>query len=234
MPQVNLPSFYEDESYKSTQEKLSGLGTGLISGDIPEYYKGIGESGGEQYQDMLRGVTGDITREVTEDVARRRGRGGAGTYSIAKNVGDISSRLGYSDLLRSLKGRESLLQSGIGTLEGVGSRGLQYGGQQNQFSLNKAGLEFRMNEAEEARKDQEENAWMDFLSSGIGAVGNIIGMRMTGGLSSESSQKTTPSKSSSVSSQETTPSTSSNVSSQKTTPSTSSNSGYWNQDYSWL
>ena len=178
---ANLPSFYTDQYYTGAQETLDPLGKNILAGEIPDYYSGIGKSNSEEFQNMLAMINRDVKTGVTESNARMGVRGGRGGEAVAKAVGDVGTKMRYSDYLRSLEGKEFLFGQGRGITEGVRSAGLSYGGQQNQFNLNTAQMEMQQEQYEDQMKQEEDKAWMEMLSAGIGAAGNIAGMAFMGG-----------------------------------------------------
>jgi len=180
---ANIPSFYTDPKFTGAQDTLAPLGENILKGDIPDYYSGIGKSNSEEFQNMLAMINRDVKTGVTESNARMGVRGGRGGEAVAKAVGDVGTKMRYSDYLRSLEGKEFLFGQGRGITEGVRNAGLSFGGQQNQFNLNTAQMEMQQEQYQQQLKQQEDNAWMEMLSAGIGAAGNIVGMGMLGGFS---------------------------------------------------
>lgn len=177
---LNLPSYYQSEWYTKPQKRLYDYSSGLLEGNIPDYYKGIGETGGAELQGMMDLLGRDISKNVTEDMARRNvGSGGAGLSAIAKATADAGTQLRWQDFLRSMQGKQYLLGAGLETMSGVRGAGLQEQGMQNQFNLNKAGMEFNVNKYndEQARADEASKGalWGDILGAGIGAAGTIAG-----------------------------------------------------------
>jgi len=173
---MNLPSFYTDEFFNKSQKDLYGLGNNILSGDLPDYYKGIGESNSPEFQSVLKGANTDISRAITENAAKRGSRGGRSL--IGRAVADNTSKMRYQDLIDSISRKQGLLNTGTNIVSGVGDKALSYGGQQNQFNISKAQLEFQQEQAEAAKKSAKKKMWTDMLSAGIGAVGNIYGVGM--------------------------------------------------------
>ncbi len=178
---INLPSYFESPDFRRSQDILSPVGEQLLTGDIPEFLSPISQAGSPEFEKMLALLTRDVKTGVTEDLARRGTRGARGADITGRAVGDVSTKLRYQDLLRSLKGREFLFGQGRGITEGVRGAGLTEGGQRNVFGLQSAQLQYQSDEDERRREQEEENAWMDLLSTGIGAAGNIAGMAFLGG-----------------------------------------------------
>lgn len=180
---INVPDFYTDPYYKKSQEELFPLGAGILKGEIPEYYEEIGEFGGEAFEGMLDLLQRDVSKGVTEDLARRKVRGARGSDIVSKAMGDISTKLRWEDYRKSIEGKKFLFSGGKAITEGVRSAGLSFGGQKNQFNLQKAGLEFDIEKQEEASKQAEDAMWSDIFSSVIGAAGTVAGMGMLGSAS---------------------------------------------------
>lgn len=183
--QLNLPSYYTSEYYSKPQKELYGFGSGLLKGDIPSYYKSIGEYGGKELESILQSTRGDITGAVSEDIARRNvGGGGVGTAAIAQAMAGVTPQLRWNDYLRSLEGKQYLMGAGIDTLSGVRSAGLSEMGQQNQFNMNTANLEADIaqynNALEQQEKARKSSQWSNILSSGLGALGTVAGMYLGG------------------------------------------------------
>ena len=173
-----MPEFYEDPYYGKTQDFLFPYGTNILKGDIPEYYKGIGESGGKEFEDMLGLTKRDVTRGVTEDFARRKVRGARGTDVIARAMGDIGKTLRWEDYSRALKGKEFLFTQGRGITEGVRSSALENQRQRNQYALGITG----MTEAENRAKEAMASGTASSATSGIGtAIGSIDWSSIFGG-----------------------------------------------------
>lgn len=168
-----LPEFYTDPKFAETQEFLAPYGMDILRGDIPDYWAPIGRWGGKELEDILALTQRDVTRGVTEDIARRKVRGARGAGIISRAMGDITKKLRWEDYSRGLKGREFLFGQGRGITEGVRAAGLEFGGQRNIFALKQAELE----QAEKARKSA---MWSKILSSAIGAAGTVGGMMIGG------------------------------------------------------
>ena len=187
---MNIPSYYSSKYYEDAQKNLMPYGQGLLQGNVPEYYKGIGEYGGPLLDEYTRRVERDVSRGVTEDLARRGIRGERGAGIIAGKVGDISSALNWQDYVRAMTGRENLMKTGLGVMGDVRSAGLSESSLRNEYGLNKARLELSDEQfqeqmawqKEQQEQQQEQAMWDSLLSGGIGAIGNVVGMGMLGGL----------------------------------------------------
>jgi len=133
---IDMPTYQQSPYYKESQDILSGLGKNILSGNIPEYYRGIGEFGGTEFQNLLNLTNRDITRGVNEDIVRRGVTGGGvGTSAIAKAIADSSIKARFEDYSRSMEGRKALLGAGIDVMGGTRAAGLQEANMANLFGL---------------------------------------------------------------------------------------------------
>lgn len=172
---IDVPDFYTDPKFEESQEFLFPYGKDILQGRPDPYFAPIGEIGGETFEDYMASIRGDVTRGVTEDLARRKVRGMRGGDIISKAMGKITPALKWEEMLRGLKGREFLFTQGRGITEGVRSAGLEFGRQKSAFGLQKAGLEFNIEKQaradEAAEKAAKDKMWTDIISSVIGGVG---------------------------------------------------------------
>lgn len=175
-----LPSFYEDPYFQKTQGDLYKLGTDFVGGKIPDYYKSIGEVGGPEFQDVLRLNNADIQRNALETAAKTGSRGGAAQSSISKATADMTTKLRWADVLRAMQGRAGFLNTGVNALTGVRNAGLNFGGQKNQFNLNRYGLEMDQVKTQAAEDAQDDSMWSDILSGVLGTAGTIGGFMLGG------------------------------------------------------
>ena len=116
----NVPDLYEDPYYKKTQEKLYDTGSDLLRGKPNDYYKQIGEYGGQEFENVLGLLKRDVSTGVNEDLVRRGvGRGGIGATAKARAIGDISTKTRYADYERAMAGRGQFLDIGSKMLSDV-------------------------------------------------------------------------------------------------------------------
>ncbi len=167
--------YYLDPYYGSSQETLSGFGTNLLQGTPNDYYKPIGEIGGQMFEDVLAKGKRDISRSVTEDFARRNVRGARASNVIAKQVGDFSIDARFADMTRALEGRGFLMEQGVGALGGVRSAALTQGGQRNTFNLNQQRIDLEREKFAYSQDADKAGMWSDILGSAIGAGADIYG-----------------------------------------------------------
>lgn len=174
-----LPNWQEDPYYKKTQDQLYSQGTDLMSGNIPEYYKPIGEYGSKEFEDLMRLVERDTTRNVQETAARRGQTGGNVDTAVAKAVADARAPLAYQDMVRALSGREMFLKTGDALVSDVRQGALTNQGQQNQFNISRAGIALNAltGGANTQNTSSAANAaqYSDILSSIGGGVGTLAG-----------------------------------------------------------
>jgi len=138
-----LPDFFEDPEFKRQQKFLGDFGIDVLGGKVPEFFRGIGEAGSPEFENLLRQGTGDITRGITETAALTgRGRGGGVSSQVGKEVGRFSTEARFNDLLRAMEGKKFLFQQGRGISEGTRSAGFAEESSRNQFALNRSKLDF--------------------------------------------------------------------------------------------
>lgn len=170
---IKLPDFYEDPYYGKTQDLLYGLGSGLLEGNVPDYYSAIGESGSDEFEAVLQAAIGDVQKAGMESAARLGQRGGSVAESISENVGNLTAQLRYQDLLNAIAGKKYLLSTGINTTGGVRSSALDYMNLKNQFELAKVGLSMDLDRYSHAYDLAESQQLADTVSSGIGSIANL-------------------------------------------------------------
>ena len=174
MPEI--PKYYQSPYYEQTQKPLLETGAGLLRGDVPDYYKPIGESGGTEFENMMRSIRGGISTSVDEDLARRNvGRGGLGASATAEAMGRVTPGLRYEDYSRAIKGRQGLLSAGVGMLTGVRGAGMEEAGARGRYDWNVYGAQVSEERERERREREEMTMWTDMISSGFGAAGTIAG-----------------------------------------------------------
>lgn len=173
--EMQVPEFEEDPLFREKLDYIDEFTKGILEGDLPEYYKPIGEFGGEEFENMLGMTNRDIQRGVTEDAARRGSRGGAASTAIARATGDASTQARYADYTRAIENRKSLLGTGLQGQQYVAGGAFDFMGLKNQYNLNKFGIESNL-------QAQEDAAQGDFLgsllSAGVTAAGLFTGNPM--------------------------------------------------------
>lgn len=148
LEKFKLPEFFEDPEFKKMQEFLSDFGINILKGDIPEFFRPLGETGSKEFEDVLALTKRDIQESALETAAiTGRGRGGSVPSTVARAVGDASTQARYADFLRAMEGKGFLFQQGRGITEGVRGAGLASQGQRNIFNLGTAGLDLKQRAA---------------------------------------------------------------------------------------
>ena len=174
--QVSIPSFYEDPYYGKSQKKLFNFGSKGLEGEFPDYYKIIGEYDSKQFEDLLGLVQRDTARSVDEQLVRQNiSRSGLGASVLAKTMGDVTKQARYADFMRAIEGRKGLLNTSVGTVEGVRAGALTNQGQRNQFNLGATGLRLNQAGAIDAASQNSQNLFSELLSAGLSTAGTIAG-----------------------------------------------------------
>jgi hypothetical protein len=168
---LDLAPFYTDPLYSAGQSQLYDFGSNLLSGDIPSYYKAIGETGSKEFEDMLALTTRDTTKAVNENLVRRGiSRGGLGASISAKTTADTSTKLRWQDYARALQGKQYLMSAGLNTIGNVTSNALSYGGQKNQYNLSSAELALGVQKANQEAAAKRNAMWSQIATSAIGLI----------------------------------------------------------------
>jgi len=161
----------EDPLYTKSQEELSALGSGLLKGEVPEYYKAIGESGSSEFEKKLAQTTRDIQQSALNASAASGGlRGGNLAAIAAKTTGDATTNLRYADYGRALEGKQNLLTLGANISSGVRDAASGNQAQQNNLNYAKAGAYNQLDFAKAQAKSNEVAGYGSALTSLIGGA----------------------------------------------------------------
>ena len=177
----------EDSLYTKSQKELSDLGSGLLKGEVPDYYKSIGESGGSEFEKMLAQTTRDIQKSAMESSAASGGlRGGNLAALTAGTLADADTQLRYADYERALGGKQYLLGLGADVSSGVRSAAAGNQDAQNSLNYSKAGAYNQLDFSRAQAKSNEMAGYGSALSSLIGGVaGAAGGQQSSGGMLSQ-------------------------------------------------
>jgi hypothetical protein len=169
---LKVPEWWEDPNYRQTQDFLQPLGMDILGGKIPDYYKPIGEFGGDEFEKYLALTNRDISLGASEAMARSgRARGGALPAVTSQLIADNTTKARYADFERALKGRAGLFDAGVGITEGVRGAGLTNQAQKNTFNL------------ESFDKAMQQAEYMDtYESEHAKNKGQMIGTILGGGV----------------------------------------------------
>jgi hypothetical protein len=175
-----IPAWADDPLFGKTQDELYDFGSNLLAGKPNDYYKSIGETGGQAFEDVVRMTNRDIERSALELAAKTGAPGGAVLSAVSKATADVTKQLRWEDLVRANEGKVRLLGAGLDTVGGVSGRSLQYMGAKNNYALGKAQIESsqasQQAELDAKNKAAKTSMWSNILSSAVGAASNIYGM----------------------------------------------------------
>lgn len=188
---IALPKEVTDPLYTSSQAGLDKLGSGLLTGDVPDYYKSIGDFNSPQFQAMLNSVKGQVM-QGSQEASAINGTGRSGVAVTASNnaLNSIVPQLSYEDYTRALQGRGALLNTGIGVEQGV--RGSAQDQQQFDTNFNQTLYNDQIHQAgliDDYKKQaaQAQGAFYGNIATLIGGqdVGNLVsgGMNSANGVS---------------------------------------------------
>ncbi len=165
-----LPEFEEDKDYRETQDFLKTLGIDILSGDIPEYYSAIGESGSKEFEDYLGLLKGDVQSSVEASAAATGRTGGVVASQTAEKVGKLSTEARFNDYMRALQGKQSLLNTGKSITEGVRGAGQHQQAQKNEFGLKRSSLDLSKRLGLDEQDAAQGDALGKMLEMGLGAA----------------------------------------------------------------
>lgn len=179
---IALPKFVTDPLYTSSQSGLNELGTGLIEGNIPDYYKPIGDFNSPQFQAMLNSVKGQVMQQSQEaNAIAGTGRSGVGITASNNALNQILPQLSYADYTRALQGRGALLETGINTQQGVRESARQHGMDETNFNQtlfqDQTGLAGLI---DAYKKDASSSIGKTFGTIGGGLLGGVAGFALGG------------------------------------------------------
>lgn len=176
---IPLPKEVTDPLYTSSQSSLNQIGSGLLSGNIPDYYKSIGDFDSPQFQAMLNSVKGQIMQGSQESSAiNGTGRSGVATTASNNALNQVVPQLTYQDYLRAMQGRGALLDTGINTETGV--RGSAQNQQQFDTNFNQTLWQDQM--AQAGAIDQYKKQASQAQGSLYGTLGGLALGAVSGGL----------------------------------------------------
>lgn len=176
----DVPDWQDDPLYGKTQSNLYDFGSNLLAGKPNDYYKSIGETGGDAFEDMIRMSNRDIEQSGLNMAAKTGAPGGAVLSATSKATADNTTKLRWADFLRANEGKATLLGAGLDTVGGVRDSSLNYMGAKNNYALGKSELESgqasKQAELDANNKARKSSMWSNILSSAVGAASNLYGM----------------------------------------------------------
>lgn len=178
-----FPEEYEvQDDYTETQSYLKELGYDLLEGDIPDYYKPIGETGGPEFEAVVdRGIT-DISRSIWDDIAAKGiSRGGVGTTAIGQSVAPFVQNMRMQDWTRAMNSRAGFFDTGVGITENARTSALNMTNMQNTWNLNRFNSLLGRGQADTnlqaTQASNRSSMWGEMASSAMGAAGTYFGMK---------------------------------------------------------
>lgn len=177
---ISLPGYFRDPLVDKSQNDLFNLGTDLLHGDIPSYYRPIGEVGGSELENLIALTGKNVNEKLLSNAARVGNRGPIKSAPTA--LGEVETKLRYEDLLRAMEGRKFFFNTGNDMISGVRGAGLNRESNINSYELNKTRLAMEQDQFErnlaEKKKAEKAALYRSILSSGIGVAGNLYGIGM--------------------------------------------------------
>jgi len=166
--------FQADPYYNQAQSKLFPFYSNMLEGNIPEYYKSLGEWNSPELENIIGLGVRDTSKAVSEGLTRRGiSRGGIGLASTAPAIADMTTNLRFNSLQNAQANRMKFLGIGSQGLETVGNMALANQAQMNNLGFDMARLNWQNDLTQQAN---DEAMWGNLASSGIGIAGNIYGI----------------------------------------------------------
>lgn len=183
---INLPQNVTDPLYTSSQASLDKVGSGLLTGDVPDYYKSIGDFDSPQFQAMLNSVKGQVMQGSQEASAiNGTGRSGVGVTASNNALNSILPQLSYQDYTRAVAGRGALLDTGINTEQGVRASAQNQQQFDSNFNQTLFGDQVNLASLIDNYKKQASQAQGAFYGNvGTALFGQDVGSLVSGGMDS--------------------------------------------------
>lgn len=169
-----IPQFKTDPYYTSSQDTLDKFSKDLLSGNLNDYYKPLGQPGSNEFKSMLDSVTKNIQGSVTNSMAnagtlRSGGVGAATSDALAQYIPQLS----YQDYLQAMNNRMSFMDKGLSTQQNINTNSRNQEGMVNNYNLAKGQFDFNFDQ--NAAKEQG-SLWGTIGSGVLGAIeGGVTG-----------------------------------------------------------
>jgi len=173
---VATPSWQTDPIYSDLQGFLQGYGKDMMQGNIPDWFKAIGEPAPQVTGNYITEAMKPYLEASQEDrAARGVGRSPMDANTMA-GLGNMSATLQFQDYLRAMQGREDLLGLGTGITQNTRDTANQNQVNQNLFNQWKWS-----GDTSNARyEDQNRQARQANQTSVFGTLGSLAGGALTG------------------------------------------------------
>ena len=144
-----IPEFEENENFNEMQTVLKDLGVNLLKGDIPDFYKEIGQAGGKEFEKYLDLSKAEIGESVLESSAATGRRGGSVQSITAEKVGEADTKARYANYLNAIQGKQYLLNKGTDLTTGVRTAASGRESRLNNYGLKAAGMDLDYRNAQD-------------------------------------------------------------------------------------
>ncbi len=165
------PTYYTDPNFSGTQDFLRKYSEDILKGNIPDYYKGIGETmSPDLMKDYVYGLGSDIqSKDLAQQALSGRARTGMSNNAIAQ-VGNLSASSRFQDYINSIEGKKYLMGMGMGGEQDVRNSAQTDMGDQNTFGQWKYSADLAQEKARSAQANaMTASRWggLDEISDGI-------------------------------------------------------------------
>lgn len=169
----DTPSYQTDPVYSGQQDFLKQYSQDIMKGNIPDYYKAIGEPMGSDVKNnyIQEALSSIIGGDQARAAAQGTGRSGSLGSDTMASLGNTSAQLQFADYLRAMQGKEDLL--GLGTSLGVDVRNSAFGNQEdmNNFANMEWNNQVKAQEYKNKLTESNTSNWANVFTS----VGNLGG-----------------------------------------------------------
>jgi len=165
------PSYYTDPNFSGTQDFLRKYSEDILNGNIPDYYKGIGQTMDPSLmKDYVYSIGGDIQqRDLAQQALSGRARTGMSGDTIA-TVGGLSAEARMVDYLNSIEGKKWLMNAGMGGEQDVRNSAFGNMGDNNTFNQWKYSADL----AQEKARAAQSNAFTAQRWGGADKMGDAV------------------------------------------------------------
>jgi len=166
------PSYYTDPNFSGAQDFLKNYSEGILNGNIPDYYKGIGQTMDPSLmKDYVYSMAADTQQgDLARGALSGRARTGMSGNTIA-TVGNLSAQARMQDYMNSLEGKKWLMSMGMGGEQDVRNSAFGNMGDTNTFNQWKYSADL----AQEKARAAQSNAFTSQRWAGADEVAGAIG-----------------------------------------------------------
>ena len=188
------PQYWTDPNFQNTQDFGSKYYQDILSGNIPDWYKAIGEANPAGIGGAYSEWSQPYLKSMNEiNAAKGTGRAGSGITDSGQlqALGNMNAQMQYADYLRAMQGREDMLNFGGSGLADVRNAAYANMGSKNAFDQWGYGADLSKENQLQDRRDmlatQRGTTGMGITKALTSALGGIMGSGASTGFQQPSS-----------------------------------------------